>query len=99
MADTPETSEMRILRAQIRDFIQQNFLYGNGAATFEDDTSLIAQGIVDETGILELVLFVEETYGISVEESELDPANFDSVTSIATFVVSHLGPDLPAEPQ
>jgi acyl carrier protein len=94
---TPETSEMRIIRAQVRDFIQQNFLYSNVELRLEDDTSLLGQGIVDETGILELVLFVEETYGIQVGEDDLGPANFDTVESIAAFVVAHLGPDLPAE--
>ncbi len=91
---TPETSEMRIVRAQLRDFIAQNFLYGNNTVHLEDDTSLLGEGIVDETGILELVLFVEETYGLSVHESELGPANFDTINSIATFVVAHLSPDL-----
>jgi acyl carrier protein len=94
---TPESSEMRIVRAQLRDFITQNFLYGATDVHLDDETSLLAAGVLDETGILELVLFVEETYGLTVDEGELGPSNFDTITSIATFVVAHLSPDLTEE--
>lgn len=90
---TTETSEMRIVRDQVRDYIQQNFLYGNTALCLEDDTSLLGEGIVDETGMLEVVLFVEETYGLTVAEEDLGPANFDTVASIARYVVDHLPPE------
>lgn len=90
---TTETSELRIVREQVRDYIQQNFLFGNTALRLEDDTSLLGEGIVDETGMLEIVLFVEETYGLIVAEEDLGPANFDTLASIAGYVVDHLPPE------
>ena len=51
-----------------------------------DDVSLMGEGIMDSTGVLELILFVEETFAISVADDEILPENFDSVARIAAYV-------------
>ena len=61
---------------EIRDFIVENFLFGDTNGLGED-SSFLETGIVDSTGILELVSFIEETYGILIEDEELIPENLD----------------------
>lgn len=70
---------------EIRDFVVSNFLFGD-ASSLQDDTSFLNSGIVDSTGILELIMFLEETYGLSVEPEEMIPDNLDSVNKVAQFI-------------
>ncbi|MBZ5679330.1 MAG: acyl carrier protein [Acidobacteriia bacterium] len=69
----------------VREFIVENFLF-NQERTFTDDDSFLGEGIVDSTGVLQLVTFLEETYGITVEDEDLTPENMDSVNSVAAFL-------------
>ena len=69
----------------IRAFVIQNFLFGQGGELGDGDSFLEA-GIIDSTGVLELVGFLETTYGISVADDDLVPANLDSVERVARFV-------------
>lgn len=73
-------------RGQVRDFLLSNF-YISDANSLEVDTSLLDQGIIDSTGVLEVIGFIEETFGITVEDSELLPENLDSIEGIARFVM------------
>ncbi len=75
------------LKPEIRSFIVENFLYGQNDDGFKDDVSLLANGMIDSTGVLELVAFVEERYGISVKDDELIPSNFDSVNNLSDFIM------------
>lgn len=84
-----ETSAIVLVREQVRDFVCTNFLF-NSAAPIDDDSSLIERGIIDETGVLELVMFVEETYGIQVDEVDLIPENFDSIDRISSYIAERL---------
>lgn len=74
-------------RAQndIRAFVIQNFMFGQGAQ-LADDESFLEAGIIDSTGVLELVGFLETTFGIAVADEDLVPANLDSVARVARFV-------------
>lgn len=72
----------------IRAFIIENFLFGDTSQDLSDDVSLIETDIVDSTGILELVGFVETTWNVTVADADIVPANFDSVGRIAGFVAS-----------
>ena len=74
-------------RAQndIRAFVIQNFMFGQGAQ-LADDESFLEAGIIDSTGVLELVGFLETTFGIAVADEDLVPANLDSVERVARFV-------------
>jgi acyl carrier protein len=71
--------------ARIREFVVDTFLLGDDDG-FDDDDSLIEGGIVDSTGVMELVSFLEETYGIAIEDRELVAANLDSITRLRAFV-------------
>ena len=76
---------MHAIEAQLRQFIVDNFLFGqqNG---FGSDTSLLKNGIIDSTGTLELITFLEATFGVKVEEVELIPENLDSVNKLMAFI-------------
>lgn len=70
----------------IRAFIVENFLFGDDTQTLAPDTSLIENDYVDSTGILELVSFLEERFGIKVTDADIVPANLDSIARISAFV-------------
>jgi acyl carrier protein len=70
---------------KIRDFIVKNFLFGD-AGKLTDSTSLLNAGIIDSTGILEIVSFLEEQFKITVNDDELLPENLDSVDAIARYL-------------
>jgi len=76
---------------QVRHFVVENFLFGEDNL-FADDQSLMQQGIVDSTGILELVMYLEETFAIRIADDELVPANLDSVNNISAFLSRKLAP-------
>ncbi|MHC4118059.1 MAG: acyl carrier protein [Planctomycetota bacterium] len=81
---------------RVREFIVENFLFGDGDA-LKEDTSFMEEGIIDSTGILELVFFLEESFGISVEDHELVPENMDSLRSVAGFIDRKLNGSSAAE--
>lgn len=76
------------VKDSIRTFIIDNFLFGDTSQDIADDTSLIENGFVDSTGVLELVFFLEQTFGISVGENEIVPANLDSIGAMAGFIAA-----------
>jgi len=71
--------------SKVREYIVDNFLFGEGES-LREDTSFLEEGIIDSTGILELVMFLEETYGIKIEDDELVPENMDSLQNIAKYL-------------
>lgn len=73
------------IKDQIRTFVNTNF-YVADPASLADDDSLLDQGIIDSTGVLEVIFFLEETFGIKVEDSEMLPDNLDSIEKITNFV-------------
>jgi len=73
------------LKRQVREFVTSNF-YVADPKTLEDRTSLLDQGIIDSTGVLEVIMFIESTFGLTVEDSEMLPENLDSIERIAAFV-------------
>jgi acyl carrier protein len=70
----------------IRGFIVQNYLFDDTDALPSDDTSLLDRGIIDSTGVLDLILFTEETFGISVADEDVTPENFDSISRVAAYI-------------
>ena len=79
------------IRNEIRDFVVEAFLFGDASSAPADDASLIDNGIIDSTAVLELVAFVEERFGIAVGDADIVPANLDSVARIAAFVTAKTG--------
>jgi acyl carrier protein len=73
------------LRQQIRTFLTSNFHVADGLS-LADATSLLDEGIIDSSGMLEVVAFIETRFDIAVEESEMRPDNLDSIERIASFV-------------
>ena len=71
--------------SKAREFIIENFLFGDGEQ-LHDDTSFFENGIIDSTGILELIGFLEQTYNITIEDEELIPENFDNLNKIAQYL-------------
>ena len=78
------------VEVEIRSFIFENFLFDQNEDGLENDASFLDEGIIDSTGILELVSFIEETYGIHVEDEELIPENLDSVNNVISFIEGKL---------
>jgi len=72
-------------------FIVENFLFGNQADAPAPQTSFMETGLIDSTGILELVTFIEGQYGVSVADEEFVPENLDSVRNLAAFVARKKG--------
>lgn len=76
------------INSQIKEYILENFLFTSDTSALKDEDSLLDRGLIDSTGILELVTYVEDTFGLKVADNDLIPENFDSVNNIAKFVAS-----------
>jgi acyl carrier protein len=76
---------MTSARQEIRDFIVQNFLFGQDQG-LSDGASFLENGIIDSTGVLELVAHLEEVYDVKVRDDELVPDNLDSIDAIAAYL-------------
>jgi acyl carrier protein len=70
---------------EVRQFILDNF-YVTDRASLGDDTSLLDLGIIDSTGVLEVIMFLEKQYGIAIIDSEMIPENLETISRIAAFV-------------
>lgn len=71
---------------RVRNFIVENFLFGDTSFDLGNQISLIENGIIDSTGVLELVAFIEEAFGVVFADADIVPANLDSIERIAAFV-------------
>jgi Acyl carrier protein len=76
---------MSDMKEKVQSFVVEHFLFGQGAG-FQDGASFLEQGIMDSTGVLELVAFLQETFGITVADDELLPENLDSVDLICAYL-------------
>jgi acyl carrier protein len=77
---------MRDVEEMIRAYIAENMLFSDNGYPHADSASFLEEGIVDSMGIMELVMFVEENFRITVEDEELVPDNFDSVSRLAAYI-------------
>jgi acyl carrier protein len=77
---------MDTIRQELRTFIIGNFMFGQGGDSLTDAQSFLETGVIDSTGVLELIAFLEQQYGITVEDNEVLPANLDSIDQIVAFV-------------
>jgi acyl carrier protein len=80
------------LSDELRRFVTDNFMFGKVGEDFADDDSFLERGIIDSTGVMELVAFLEEHYGIKLHDQDLIPGNLDSINGLARFVESRLQP-------
>jgi acyl carrier protein len=77
------------IEREVHSFVISNFLFDQ-LVDLEPDDSLLDKGLIDSTGVIELVDFLEERYAIKVEDDEVIPANLDSVRNVAEYVVRKL---------
>lgn len=75
---------------QVKDFIVANFLFGENGDSLAPDDSFLETGVIDSTGILEVVAWVEETFGFRVVDADLLPENFDSINRLGNFIAKSL---------
>lgn len=76
------------IEQQLRNFILENYLFTDDQSALGNDDSFLNKGIIDSTGILELIFFIEENFGIKVEDEEMIPENLDSITNVVKFISS-----------
>jgi acyl carrier protein len=77
------------IEREVNDFVITNFLFGE-PSDLRPDESLLAKGVIDSTGVLELVAFLEDNYMIKVEDQEVIPDNLDSIRNVASYVAKKL---------
>ena len=77
---------MSDIKSQVRTYIADNFIMGSNGAKFGDADSFLDLHIIDSTGFLELITFLEDTFGIQVEDDDMVPENLDSLNSIQAYV-------------
>ncbi len=77
---------MEAIDQQVRQFVINNFLFGQGGDQLSNHDSFLEKGIVDSTGVLELVAFLEERFQVKIEDEELIPANLDSIDNLVRFI-------------
>ncbi|MBW1687135.1 MAG: acyl carrier protein [Deltaproteobacteria bacterium] len=76
------------IEIQIRDFIRENFVLAQDEQGFSEHDSFLDSGLIDSTGILELIAFVEESFDIEILDEEMVPENLDSISNVANFIRS-----------
>ena len=77
---------MHSVENEVRSFVVDNFLFGEGESELKNEDSLLANGLIDSTGILELVAFIQQKFHVVVHDNEIMPENLDSIDKITTFV-------------
>lgn len=80
-------------KESVKNFIVENFLFGE-SDRIKDDTSFLDSAIIDSTGILELIAFLEETFDVSIDDQEMLPENFDSLNNISQYLSKKLSKQL-----
>lgn len=81
---------MQNIQQDLRQFVIDNFLFGQGNGHLRNDDSFLDKGIIDSTGVLELVAFLEEKYHFKIQDRELVPDNLDSINNLVRFVETKL---------
>ena len=82
---TTQTDNLQI-EDHIRDFVARSLLYSDTGFSYADDASFLQEGIIDSLGVMELVEFVQKTFGVKVDQQEVTAVNFDSVERLSTYV-------------
>jgi acyl carrier protein len=78
------------VRDKVRDFILENYLFTTDTSALGLDDSLLEKGVIDSSGMMEIIFFIEEKLGVAMRDDEMTPANLDSVNKIAAFVQGKL---------
>ena len=81
---------MPTIETDVRGFVTDNFLFGRKNVSLAGDDSLLEQGLIDSTGVLELVSFIENKFEIKVADDDLVPDNLDSINRLIAFIETKL---------
>lgn len=81
---------MQDIKKTVRQYVLDNFLMGDAGSQLSDDQSFLDHHIIDSTGFIELVTFLESTYRLSIQDEEMIPENLDSLSSIGRFVAGKM---------
>ena len=84
------------IREKIKDYIVETFLFSDDGFNLDDDASFLDEGIIDSMGVLELIMFTEESFNIVVEDEEIKPENFDSVNNLYQYIQQKQSVPLPS---
>lgn len=82
---------MENIRKKVRSFLLGNYLFTEDESALNNDVSFLESGLVDSTGMMEVIFFIEETFSISVGDVEMVPENLDSVENLVAFVARKQG--------
>jgi acyl carrier protein len=74
------------IEQRVTGFIRENFLFSDEASPLSPTDSLMEAGLIDSTGVLELVAFLEQEFGIAMADADIVPANLDTIAGIAAYV-------------
>jgi acyl carrier protein len=80
-AESPQSLEQ-----EVRRFVVENFLFGEDDGSLKLEDSFLDSGVIDSTGVLELVTFLEQQYEIKINDTELVPDNLDSISRVSSFI-------------
>ena len=89
--NTNMVTEATKIRGHLRRYIAENLLFSDKGYPFEDDASFLKNGVVDSTGVMELVAYVEKKFGVTVDPKEVVPDNFDSVKRLTDYIERKTG--------
>lgn len=84
------------IKDKVRAFVIENFLFGDSSYDLAETASLIENDIIDSTGVLELVAFIEDQFGVAMADSDIVPANLDSLARISAFIEAKAGASVTA---
>ncbi|MFD1252083.1 MULTISPECIES: acyl carrier protein [Devosia] len=76
------------IEQNIKNFIVEQFLFGDASVAPANDASLLDDGIMDSTSVLELVAYIEESYGLEIPDADIVPANLDSIAAITRYITA-----------
>ena len=79
------------VETQIKEYIAENLLFSSNGYPYANEVSFLEEGIVDSQGVMELVMFVEETFGVEVDDLDIIPDNFDSVSQLTAYIKRKTG--------
>ena len=82
------------IKVVLKEYISENFLPSAGLDVFDENDSFMEKGIIDSTGVLELLEFIEERFSITVEDEEVIPDNLDSLNKLTAFIKRKIGSHL-----
>ena len=74
------------VKDKLREYVLENYLFTDDQSALNDDDSFLDKGIIDSTGIMEVIFFIEENFEISVADEEMVPENLDSISNIVAFI-------------